>query len=127
MAIITGSGQGLGAAAANLFAEHGARLVVTDLDGAKADEVCPLSPCTRHAMMEMHRACYSCAGEDCTGSDCKCAQVAAGIRSRGGEAISLAGDVTAEEFPARCVKAAVEAFGAIDILINNAGTRCSHC
>ncbi|KAK9905057.1 hypothetical protein WJX75_008788 [Coccomyxa subellipsoidea] len=85
VAIITGSGRGLGAAAANLFAEHGARLVVTDLDVAKADEV------------------------------------AAGIRSRGGEAISLAGDVTAEEFPARCVKAAVEAFGTIDILINNAG------
>lgn len=39
VAIITGSGQGLGAAAARLFAEHGAQLVVTDLDGAKADQV----------------------------------------------------------------------------------------
>ncbi len=54
-------------------------------------------------------------------------QVAAGIRSRGGEAISLAGDVTAEEFPACCVKAAVEAFGTIDILINNAGRLCYSC
>jgi NAD(P)-dependent dehydrogenase (short-subunit alcohol dehydrogenase family) len=39
VAIITGSGQGLGASAAKLFAQHGARVVVTDLDGAKADQV----------------------------------------------------------------------------------------
>ncbi len=39
VAIITGSGQGLGAAAAKLFAQQGARLVVTDLDAAKADQV----------------------------------------------------------------------------------------
>lgn len=39
VAIITGSGQGLGAAAAKLFAQHGARIVVTDLDGAKAEQV----------------------------------------------------------------------------------------
>ena len=40
VAIITGSGQGLGAAAAKLFAQHGAKLVVTDLDGSKAEQVC---------------------------------------------------------------------------------------
>lgn len=39
VAIITGSGQGLGAAAAKLFAENGAKVVVTDLDGAKAELV----------------------------------------------------------------------------------------
>ena len=39
VAIITGSGQGLGAAAAKLFAQHGAKLVVTDLDGSKAKQV----------------------------------------------------------------------------------------
>ena len=39
IAIITGSGQGLGAAAAKLFAQHGAKLVVTDLDGSKAEQV----------------------------------------------------------------------------------------
>ncbi|KAK9838142.1 hypothetical protein WJX81_003650 [Elliptochloris bilobata] len=85
VAIITGSGQGLGAAAAKLFAQQGARVLVTDLDGAKAE------------------------------------QVAEEIRRDGGEAAALAGDVTAEEFPARCVKAAVDSFGTIDILVNNAG------
>lgn len=48
-------------------------------------------------------------------------QVAAEIREAGGEAVSVSGDVTAEEFSGRCVKAAVDAFGTIDILINNAG------
>eukprot|EP00884_Botryococcus_braunii_P002497 jgi/Botrbrau1/12248/Bobra.0361s0011.1 len=85
VAIITGSGQGLGAAAAKLFAEQGAKVVVTDLEVSKAE------------------------------------QVANDIRKAGGQAIAVGGDVTAEEFPAKCVKATVDAFGQIDILINNAG------
>eukprot|EP00002_Diphylleia_rotans_P012491 TRINITY_DN2442_c0_g1_i1.p1 TRINITY_DN2442_c0_g1~~TRINITY_DN2442_c0_g1_i1.p1 ORF type:complete len:309 (-),score=75.44 TRINITY_DN2442_c0_g1_i1:105-1031(-) len=39
VAIITGSGQGIGAAAAKLFAKCGAKVVVTDLDAAKSDAV----------------------------------------------------------------------------------------
>jgi len=39
VAIITGSGQGIGEAAAKLFASEGARVVVTDLDGTKSDRV----------------------------------------------------------------------------------------
>lgn len=39
MAIITGSGQGVGAAAAKLFAEHGAKVVVTDIDSNKSEQV----------------------------------------------------------------------------------------
>ena len=49
--IITGAGQGLGAAAAKLFSRHGAKLVVTDLDGSKAEQVrpaCVCSPCMRY-------------------------------------------------------------------------------
>lgn len=38
IAIITGSGRGIGAAAAKLLAEHGARLIVSDLDEAPAVE-----------------------------------------------------------------------------------------
>ncbi len=43
VAIITGAGRGIGAAAATLFAQHGARLVINDLDAepleALADEI----------------------------------------------------------------------------------------
>jgi 3-oxoacyl-[acyl-carrier protein] reductase len=38
VAIITGSGRGIGAAAAKLLAEHGARIVVSDLDEGPAQE-----------------------------------------------------------------------------------------
>jgi 3-oxoacyl-[acyl-carrier protein] reductase len=38
-AIITGAGQGIGAECARLFANEGARVVVSDIDGAKAEEV----------------------------------------------------------------------------------------
>src|SRR5258708_30922001 len=38
IAILTGSGRGIGAAAAKLFAEHGATVVVSDLDPAPAEE-----------------------------------------------------------------------------------------
>ena len=38
VAIITGSGRGIGAATARLFAQHGAAVVVTDIDPAPAEE-----------------------------------------------------------------------------------------
>lgn len=38
VAIITGSGRGIGAAAADLFAQHGAKVMVSDIDAAAAEE-----------------------------------------------------------------------------------------
>ena len=43
------------------------------------------------------------------------------IRQAGGRAAALAGDVTDAAFPQRLVDATVERFGAIDIIVNNAG------
>ncbi|KAL3136770.1 hypothetical protein ABBQ38_005484 [Trebouxia sp. C0009 RCD-2024] len=83
--IITGSGQGVGAAAAQLFAQHGAKVIVTDIDARKSD------------------------------------QVASNIRDAGGEATSVPGDVTAEDFAAKIIKATIDKYGALHILINNAG------
>ncbi|MCC6488456.1 MAG: SDR family oxidoreductase [Candidatus Hydrogenedentes bacterium] len=47
--------------------------------------------------------------------------VAAEIKASGGEAIAVAGDVTDPAFPDRLMKAAVDAFGKLTILVNNAG------
>jgi len=85
VAIITGSGQGIGAAAAKLFASEGAKVVVTDLDAAKSDAV---------------------VGE---------------IKSTGGEAVSIPGDVTDIAFPEKLIKETIRAFGKINIIVNNAG------
>ena len=43
------------------------------------------------------------------------------IRNAGGQAASLAGDVTHPQFPQRLVDATIDRFGAIDIVVNNAG------
>ena len=85
IAILTGSGRGIGAAAAKMFAAEGASVVVSDLDPAPAEET------------------------------------AAAIRNAGGKAIVVAGDVTDPAFPAQLVKATLDAFGDIDIIVNNAG------
>ncbi len=43
------------------------------------------------------------------------------IKAAGGRAAHLAGDVTATDFPQRLVDATVQAFGGLDIIVNNAG------
>jgi 3-oxoacyl-[acyl-carrier protein] reductase len=83
--IITGSGRGIGRAAAELMARHGARVVVSDIDPAPAEEAL------------------------------------GAILAAGGEGLSVPGDVTDREFPGRIVRAAVEKFGGLDIIVNNAG------
>jgi len=85
IAILTGSGRGIGAAAAKMFAAEGASVVVSDLDPAPAEEA------------------------------------AAAIRNAGGKAIVVAGDVTDPAFPAQLIKATLDNFGGIDIIVNNAG------
>lgn len=84
-AIVTGSGRGIGRAVAKLFAQHGARVVVNDLDSAPAEET------------------------------------AESIRAAGGEAAVAAGSVVEPELPGRLVETALDSFGPIDIIVNNAG------
>lgn len=83
--IVTGSGRGIGSAAARLFAQHGASVVVNDLDAAPSDAV------------------------------------ASEIEAAGGKALSVPGDVTDPNFPDHLMQRTVEAFGKINVLVNNAG------
>ncbi|MGH2495204.1 MAG: SDR family NAD(P)-dependent oxidoreductase [Ktedonobacteraceae bacterium] len=85
VAIITGSGRGIGSATAKLFAANGARVIVSDLDPNPAEET------------------------------------AAAIRSMGGQAAVIPGDVTDPAFPAQLIKGTLDTFGGIDIIVNNAG------
>ena len=85
VALVSGSGRGIGREIALKLAGDGARVVVNDLDAAPAEETM------------------------------------AAIRAAGGEAVACNGDVTAEGFAERFVSAAVDTWGGLDIIVNNAG------
>ena len=94
VAIITGAGRGIGREHALLFAAEGAKVVVNDLGGA-ADG----------------------SGDDRTPAE----QVVAEITAMGGEAIANAENVADWEGGQRMINAAIETFGDLHILVNNAG------
>ena len=85
IALVSGSGRGIGREIARKLASDGARVVVNDLDSDMAHET------------------------------------AATIRGAGGEALVCAGSVTEDGFAETFVGAAVNEFGGVDIIVNNAG------
>ncbi|ORB31782.1 SDR family NAD(P)-dependent oxidoreductase [Mycolicibacterium parafortuitum] len=85
VALISGSGRGIGRAVAEKLAAEGARVVVNDLDAEPAKEV------------------------------------VAAIEAAGGQATSCVGSVTAPDFAERFVATAVDTYGGLDIIVNNAG------
>jgi NAD(P)-dependent dehydrogenase (short-subunit alcohol dehydrogenase family) len=92
--VVTGSGNGLGRSYALAFAKEGAKVVVNDLG-------------------------VSLAGQ---GRDTAAAQkVVDEIKAMGGEAVANGDDVADWEGAANIVKTAVDAFGGLDVVVNNAG------
>ena len=85
VAIVSGSGRGIGRAVALKLASEGARVVVNDLDEAPARDT------------------------------------AEAIVAAGGEAVVCTGTVTAPDFGDRFVAMALDSFGGLDIIVNNAG------
>ena len=94
VAIITGAGRGIGREHALLFASEGAKVVVNDLGGAV----------------------------DGSGDDRSPAQqVVDEIEAMGGEAVANGDNITDWEGGQRLINTAVEAFGDLHVLVNNAG------
>lgn len=85
VAIVTGSGRGIGRAIAMKLAGDGAHVMANDLDDGPGDETAQL------------------------------------INDGGGTALACNGDVAAADFGDRIVDAAVDKFGGLDIIVNNAG------
>ncbi len=94
VAVITGAGGGLGRAYALLLSSRGAKVVVNDLGGSF----------------------------DGVGADTRAAQLVVDeIKAAGGEAAPSYDSVSDPESAENIIKTAVDAFGKVDILINNAG------
>jgi len=94
VAIVTGAGRGIGREEALLLASEGAAVVVNDLGGARSGE----------------------------GSDAGPAQeVVDEITAAGGTAAANTDDISTWDGAERFVDQAVQTFGGLDVLINNAG------
>jgi 3-oxoacyl-[acyl-carrier protein] reductase len=85
VAIVSGSGRGIGREIALKLATEGAKVVVNDLDAEPAKET------------------------------------VAAIEAAGGQAVGCVGSVTDADFGERFVQSAVDQFGGLDIIVNNAG------
>jgi 3-oxoacyl-[acyl-carrier protein] reductase len=85
VAIVSGSGRGIGREIARKLSSEGARLVINDLDDAPAQ------------------------------------QTVADIRAAGGQAVACTGSVTEPGFAERFVATAIDTYGGLDIIVNNAG------
>ena len=92
--MVTGAGRGLGRAHALAFAAEGAKVVVNDV-GAELDGT--------------------------GGATGPAGEVVDAIRAMGAEAVANADDVSSWEGAANIVQTAVDAFGKLDVLVNNAG------
>lgn len=93
VAVVTGSGRGLGRSMVLLLAQEGAKVVVNDLGG----------------------------GADGTGASKIADEVVAEIRKADGVAVANYDSVATREGADNIVKTAIDNFGKIDILVNNAG------
>jgi NAD(P)-dependent dehydrogenase (short-subunit alcohol dehydrogenase family) len=92
--IVTGAGGGIGRSHALSFAREGAKLVINDLGGAR----------------------------DGTGASAGPAQaVVDEITALGGEAVANTDDISTWDGAERLVNQAIESFGTLDVLVNNAG------
>jgi NAD(P)-dependent dehydrogenase (short-subunit alcohol dehydrogenase family) len=94
IAIITGAGRGIGREHALLFAAEGAQVVVNDLGGALDGSSAAASPAE---------------------------EVVAEIKAMGGEAVANHDNVADWEGGARLIQCALETFGDLHVLVNNAG------
>ncbi|MGV3759907.1 MAG: SDR family oxidoreductase [Actinomycetota bacterium] len=94
VAVVTGAGRGIGREHSLLLAHHGAKVVVNDLGGSMSGEGADVGPAQ---------------------------QVVDEIVAMGGEAVANTDDISDWDGAQALIQTAIDTFGGLDILINNAG------
>jgi len=100
VAIVTGSGRGVGRGEAILLAHHGAKVVVNDLGGSQTGEGADKSPAE---------------------------EVVGAIKDRGGQAVANYDDVSDFNGAKNLITQAVEAFGRLDVIVNTLASSATPC
>ena len=92
--VVTGAGRGIGRGFAMMMAAHGAKVVVNDIGGSVEGEGLDKGPAT---------------------------EVVEEIRAKGGEAVASTDSVSDPKSAGRIIETALDSFGRIDAVVNNAG------
>ena len=118
VAVVTGSGQGIGRAIAMGMAEGGAKLVTNNRRPGSTGHAI-LDDSILNLMSKEQREWLRGQAEESTGD---AETTAKAIRKIGAEAVPFFGDISNFEVAGKLIKTAVDSFGKIDILVNVAGT-----
>jgi len=101
--IVTGAGRGIGRAHALAFAAEGARVVVNDIG------------------VGLDGSCSGAAGPATSSGHSPAQEVVDAITAAGGEAVTSGADIADWNGAASLIQTAVDSFGGLDVLVNNAG------
>lgn len=112
MAIVTGSGQGIGRCIALCMAEHGAKVVTNNRKPGSSihafeNTQLDFTPEERDELLKFSGDAETTSAE---------------IQRLGGEALAVYGDVGKKEDAKRLVQSAIDRWGRIDIIVNNASS-----
>jgi 3-oxoacyl-[acyl-carrier protein] reductase len=118
VAVVTGSGQGIGRAIAVGMAEEGAKVVTNNRRSGSTGYV-HLNDSILNLMSREQRERLRQQSQEATGD---AETTAKDIKKLGGEAVSFFGDISNFEVAGKLIQTAVDSFGRIDILVNVAGT-----
>ncbi len=118
VAVVTGSGQGIGRAIALGVAEEGARVVTNNRRPGSTGHAL-LNDSILRKMSPEQREWLRKQDEESTGDALTTAEA---IRKKGGEAVPFFGDISDFEVAGKLIQTAIDSFGRIDILANVAGT-----